>query len=192
MWRNTNRKPDYSIKCNVTFGPIHSPITVYLKETELCDGVVHCPNSEDEAFEMCKQREAFPPSATVECESKWAGTNVTILATPCNSEEECKSGEDEKNCGGSKIIYVVLGSLLFGSICVWSAVLHFSEVQKSVIEVDIKNCNDEELQVLVVNSQESHQRKQACQVLFEHKMEEYREQARALNALQVHMLQNTF
>ena len=141
---------------------------------------------------MCKQREAFPPSATVECESKWAGNNVTILATPCNGEEECKSGEDEKNCGSSKIIYVVLGSLLVASISVWSAVLHFSEVQKSVIEVDIENCNDEELQVLVVNSQQIHQRKKACQVLFEHKMEEYGEQAKALNALQVHWLENVF
>ena len=186
------KQPEHSIMCNVTFGPNHSPITVYLKETELCDGVVHCPNSEDEAFEMCKQREAFPPSATVECESKWAGNNVTILATPCNGEEECKSGEDEKNCGSSKIIYAVLGSLLVASICVWSAVLHFSEVQKSVIEVDIENCNDEELQFLVINSQESHQRKRACQVLFQHKMEEYGERAEALNALQVHWLENAF
>ena len=65
----------------------------------VCDGVAHCPNGEDEAFELCIRKEKFSSLATVECEANYIyNVNMTIKAVKCNNEIECKSREDESFC----------------------------------------------------------------------------------------------
>ena len=89
------RNSEYPISCNST-DPI-SGETPHIRDEEICDGIIHCPKAEDEDFERCKDRNAFPKLADFTCESMWMD-NVTILATKCNSQVECKDGIDEKAC----------------------------------------------------------------------------------------------
>ena len=175
----------YSKTCKKPYITRQKNITVKYDTEELCDGIVHCPDAEDEDFDMCKERKAFPDSATLECES-FAGKNVTILATECNGQTECKSGEDEKNCGDSYSVYIVLGTCLLASLLLSYAVLYLSKVKKVVKEIDVESSDNEELEVLVVNSQKSTQRKTACKVLFQRKMTEHDgNRAEAINELKV-------
>ena len=163
-----------------------------LKEEEICDGVIHCPEAEDEEFERCKQRKVFSESATVECESRWMD-NVTILATPCNSHQECKKGKDEKDCDVPQWIYlVVLGLCLLISKLSSAISLKYSRVkQEDVGDVDIENSNDEDVEAMVVNSKISVQRKKACWNLWERKLAQHDgDKAKAMNNLKVSKIQN--
>ena len=149
--KDYGRKSGYPISCNKT-----DPITGQnpsLNQEEFCDGVIHCPEAEDEDFEKCKQRNAFKESATVECESRWMD-NVTILATPCNSVEECKDGKDEKDCEvPPEILGLVLGLCFFISGFSSAFALKRSRVKQEVVgDVDIEHSNDEDVEALVVNS----------------------------------------
>ena len=183
-WYRNDR--GYPISCNST-DPISGRTPHLKKEEDICDGVIHCPAAEDEDFERCKERKVFPKSATFPCESKWMD-NVTILATNCNSQEECKDGIDEKNCEASRWnLAIVLGCCLFLSTLSSAIVLRCSKVKMIVDNVgDIENYSDKDLEALVGNTQESSQRRKACKVLFDRKMVEHnRFQAKALNAIKV-------
>ena len=182
---STNR---YPISCNKT-----DPITGQkpsLNQEEFCDGVIHCPEAEDEEFERCKQRNVFPESATFTCESKWMD-NVTILATPCNSVEECKDGKDEKDCEvPPEILGLVLGLCFFISGFSSAFALKRSRVKQEVVgDVDIEHSNDEDVEALVVNSKNSVQRKKACWNLWERKFAQHEgDKAKAMNNLKVSMI----
>ena len=176
----------YPISCNKT-----DPITrekPSLNEEEICDGVIHCPETEDEEFIRCKHQKAFSESATVECESCWMD-NVTILAIPCNSQEECKSGKDEKDCDVPQWIYlVVFGSCLL--ISTVSSVIAFLyakiEMKVDKDDLEIENSADSEVQAVVVNSTNTTLRKKACRVLFSRRLAEHDgDKAKALNDLKV-------
>ena len=180
------KKKGFPISCNKT-----DPDTgqkPFLKEEEICDGVIHCPEAEDEEFERCKQRKAFSKSATVECESRWM-ENVTILAIPCNSNQECKSGEDEKDCDVPRWIYlVVLGSCLLISKLSSVIALLCAKIKMKVDEDDleIENSADCDVQAMVVNSTNTTLRKKACWVLFNRRLAEHDgDKAKALNNLKV-------
>ena len=113
---------------------------------------------------------------------------MTILATNCNSQEECQDGIDEKNCEASRWnLAIVLGCCLFLSMLSSAIVLQCSKVKMIVDNVgDVENYSDEDLEALVGNTQESSQRRKACKVLFDRKMVEHnRFQAKALNAIKV-------
>ena len=185
-------KVEFPKTCNKT-----DPITgqkPFLKEEEICDGVIHCPEAEDEEFERCKQQKAFSESATVECESRWMD-NVTILAIQCNSLKECKSGKDEKDCDVPQWIYlVVFGSCLL--ISTVSSVIAFLyakiEMKVDKDDLEIENSADSEVQAVVVNSTNTTLRKKACQVLFNRKLSEHNgNKAKALNNLKVGYLGKT-
>ena len=180
------------ISCNKT-----DPITGQkpsLNQEEFCDGVIHCPEAEDEDFEKCKQQNAFKESATVECESRWMD-NVTILATPCNSHQECKKGKDEKDCDVPQWIYlVVFGSCLL--ISTVSSVIAFLyakiEMKVDKDDLEIENSADSEVQAVVVNSTNTALRKKACRVLFNRRLAEHDgDKAKALNNLKVGCLGET-
>ena len=180
------KKAGFPISCNKT-----DPDTGQkprIKEEEICDGVIHCPEAEDEEFERCKQRKAFSESATVECESRWMD-NVTILAIQCNSLKECKSGKDEKDCDVPQWIYlVVFGSCLL--ISTVSSVIAFLyakiEMKVDKDDLDIENSADCEVQAMVVNSTNTTLRKKACRVLFNRRLAEHDgDKAKALNNLKV-------
>ena len=66
---------------------------------KLCDGVVNCFHAEDEDYNICKNENVFPDSATIECVENRPGYDITILAVPCNKVWECRDRSDEK-CGG--------------------------------------------------------------------------------------------
>ena len=112
---------------------------------------------------------------------------MTILATKCNSQVECKDGTDEKACAiPSWVLYTISGSFLFFSLLISIITLHCSEVKKIevVSDVDIKDSSDKDVEALV--SQKGCQRKEACQVLYDRKMDEHNgHQGKALNALKV-------
>ena len=179
------KETGFPISCNKT-----DPITgqkPFLKEEEICDGVIHCPEAEDEDFETCKKRNVFPESATFTCESKWMD-NVTILATPCNSVEECKSGIDEKDCEVHPLILgLVIGSCFLVSKLSSVIALKYSRVKQEVVgDVDIENSNEEDVEALVVNSKNSVQRKKACWILWERKLAQHDgDKAKAMNNLKV-------
>ena len=174
------------ISCNKT-----DPITGQkpsLNQEEFCDGVIHCPEAEDEDFEKCKQRKDFPESATVECESRWM-ENVTILAIQCNSYQECKSREDEKDCDVPRWIYlVVLGSCLLISKLSSVIALLCAKIKMKVDndDLEIENSADCDVQAMVVNSTNTSLRKKACWVLFNRRLAEHDgDKAKALNDLKV-------
>ena len=180
------KKRGFTISCNKT-----DPITGQkprIKEEEICDGVIHCPEAEDEEFERCKQQKAFSESATVECESRWM-ENVTILAIPCNSNQECKSGEDEKDCDVPRWIYlVVLGSCLLISKLSSVIALLCAKIKMKVDkdDLEIENSADCDVQAMVVNSTNTTLRKKACWVLFNRRLAEHDgDKAKALNNLKV-------
>ena len=186
------KEAGFPISCNKT-----DPITgqkPFLKEEEICDGVIHCPEAEDEDFEKCIQRNAFKESATVECESRWM-ENVTILAIPCNSNQECKSGEDEKDCDVPRWIYlVVLGSCLLISKLSSVIALLCAKIKMKVDkdDLEIENSADCDVQAMVVNSTNTTLRKRACRVLFNRKLSEHNgNKAKALNNLKVGCLGET-
>ena len=178
------------ISCNKT-----DPITGQkpsLNQEEFCDGVIHCPEAEDEDFEKCIQRNAFKESATVECESRWMD-NVTILATPCNSVEECKDDIDEEDCEvPPEILGLVLGLCFFISGFSSAFALKRSRVKQEVVgDVDIEHSNDEDVEALVVNSKNSVQRKKACWNLWERKLAQHDgDKAKAMNNLKVSKIQS--
>ena len=180
------KEEGFPISCNKT-----DPDTEqkpFLKEEEICDGVIHCPEAEDEEFERCKQQKAFSESATVECESRWM-ENVTILAIPCNSYQECKSGEDEKDCDVPRWIYlVVLGSCLLISKLSSVIALLCAKIKMKVDkdDLEIENSADCDVQAMVVNSTNTSLRKKACWVLFNRRLAEHDgDKAKALNNLKV-------
>ena len=169
-------------------------IQVNIAQTEFCDGVVHCPNATDENFDLCKkvwtQTKAFGPS-TYTCQSKYVGNNYTvhILAKICNGEIECHDIVDEKDCQDTKRnLAIVLASCLLVFLLSSTLFLYHSKIQKIVGEEVwfMDNSSDEELEVLVVNSQEVCHREQACRVLFERKLTKHNGQmGRAINDLKV-------
>ena len=186
------KEEGFPISCNKT--DPDTGRTPFLKEEEICDGVIHCPEAEDEEFERCKQRKAFSESATVECESRWM-ENVTILAIPCNSQKECKSGIDEEDCDVSRwVLGVVLGScLLISTVSSTIAILYAKiEIKVDKDDLDIENSTDCDVQTLVVNSTNTTLRKRACRVLFNRKLSEHNgNKAKALNNLKVGCLGET-
>ena len=180
------------ISCNKT-----DPITGQkpsLNQEEFCDGVIHCPEAEDEEFERCKKQKAFSESATVECEIRWM-YNVTILAIPCNSQKECKSGIDEEDCDVSRwVLGVVLGScLLISTVSSAIAILYAKiEIKVDKDDLDIENSTDCDVQALVVNSTNTTLRKKACWVLFNRRLAEHDgDKAKALNDLKVSYIADT-
>ena len=160
----------YLKSCNKT-----DPITglkFNIKEEEICDGVINCPEAEDEEFTRCDQLKALPASATVECESQWMD-NVTIPAIKCNSQKECKSGEDEEDCVVPKwVLGVVFGLCLLLAMLSPYITLQCSKVKMKVDEDDleIENSMDCYVQIIVVNSTNTSLRKKACWVLFQRKL----------------------
>ena len=180
------KEAGFPISCNKTDPDTGK--TPNLKEEEICDGVIHCPEAEDEEFERCKERKVFPESATVECESRWM-ENVTILAIPCNSNQECKSGEDEKDCDVPRWIYlVVLGSCLLISKLSSVIALLCAKIKMKVDkdDLEIENSADCDVQAMVVNSTNTSLRKKACWVLFNRRLAEHDgDKAKALNNLKV-------
>ena len=67
----------------------------------VCDGHMQCDKGEDESLELCKKRNAFAKTATIECDAKSDGTtNLTlrILSFHCNGVTECQGGIDELDC----------------------------------------------------------------------------------------------
>ena len=161
--------------------------TPHLKDEEFCDGIIHCPEKEDEDFEKCKDMKAFPKSANFTCESDLMD-NVTILATKCNSIIECKDGIDEKDCDVPPLVLgLVLGSCLILSMISSAIALQCSRVKMVVLrELDIENSSDQDVEALVINSPKTCQRKEACWVLFNRKVAEHDgDKAKALNNLKV-------
>ena len=156
---------------------------------DLCDGVANCPEGEDEDFEACKRKGAFPTTATHECQSKWVNDDVTvrILATRCNGVEECKDGSDEIDCGDSKLVLgLVIASCFVAFLSITSLIIIRAKVQKIDHCVDFERSNNEELEALVVNARKSDQRKQACLFLFERSMAKHDGNvSKTLNELQV-------
>ena len=181
-----SNKTGFPISCNKT--DPDTGRTLFLKEEEICDGVIHCPEAEDEEFERCKQQKALPESAIVKCESLWMD-NVNIPAVKCNSHEECKEGKDEKDCDVPQWIYLaVFGSCLL--ISTVSSVIAFLyakiEMKVDKDDLDIENSADCEVQAMVVNSTNTTIRKKACLVMFHRKLAENDgNKARALNNLKV-------
>ena len=176
----------YIKSCNKT-----DPITGLkpnLKEEEVCDGVIHCPEAEDEEFERCNQLKALPASGTVECESLWMD-NVTIPAIKCNSQKECKSGKDEEDCDVPKwVLGVVFVLCLLLAMLSSYIALQCSKVKMKVDEDDleIENSMDCDVQAIVVNSTNTSLRKKACWVLFQRKLDENNgNKPTALNNLKV-------
>ena len=186
------KKAGFPISCNKTDPDTGK--TLFLKEEEICDGVIHCPEAEDEEFERCKQRKAFSESATVECESRWMD-NVTILAIHCNSLKECKSGKDEKDCDVPQwILLVVLGSCLLISTISSAIALLYAKIKMKVDkdDLEIENSADCDVQAMVVNSTNTSLRKKACWVLFNRRLAEHDgDKAKALNDLKVSYLADT-
>ena len=114
--------------------------------------------------------------------------NVTILATMCNSNVECKSGKDEKYCDVPPLVLgLVLGSCLVLSMFSSAIALQCSRVKMIVFnDLDIENSSDEDVEVLVVNSPNSCQKEHACRVLYDRKLAEHDgDQSKALNNLKV-------
>ena len=81
---------------------------------QFCDGVINCPNGQDESFEKCNF--TFPSTATIKCHKKDIyNMNITILAVPCDGIIECIDGQDEAYCTISEIytlISVICGYIL--------------------------------------------------------------------------------
>ena len=101
---------------------------------------------------------------------------------------ECKLGEDEKDCGDSKLVLgIVLGSFLLVFLLISIKILHFSNIQRIInSDVDIKHSNNEELEALVVNAPKLRKKKKACLVLFKRKWKDSnKHQAEAFNYLKV-------
>ena len=60
----------------------------------LCDGRVQCgEGGEDEDFDLCKSRNAFPERAKRECIEAYRPDNlpIKILATYCDAHIECQN-----------------------------------------------------------------------------------------------------
>merc|ERR1712173_273191 len=113
--------------------------------------------------------------------------NVTILAMQCNSQEECKSGKDEKDCDVPQwVLLVVLGSCLLISTVSSAIALLYAKIEMKVDkdDLEIENSTDCEVQAMVVNSTNTTIRKKACQVLFNRRLAEHDgDKAKALNDL---------
>ena len=113
---------------------------------------------------------------------------MTILATKCNGEEECKYGIDEEDCEASRwILAIVLGLCLVVFVGISVSVLYCSKLKMVVVtDVDFNDLGDKDLEVLVSTAQGSMQRRKACEVIYDRKLVEHdRIQAKALNALKV-------
>ena len=180
------KKTGFPISCNKT--DPDTGRTPFLKEEEICDGVIHCPEAEDEEFERCKQQKALPESAIVKCESLWMD-NVNIPAVKCNSHEECKEGKDEKDCDVPQWIYlVVFGSCLLISTVSSVIAFLYAKIEMKVDndDLEIENSADCDVQAMVVNSTNTSLRKKACWVLFNRRLAEHDgDKAKALNNLKV-------
>ena len=98
--------PEHTFHCNAS--------EVCIPQQFVCDGKIQCEaEAEDENFDLCVERKAFHHDATFEClENHRILYNITILAVPCNGINECKDGEDEKNCGGIAIKHLIWGAFI--------------------------------------------------------------------------------
>ena len=82
-----------------------------------CDGIVNCPEGEDEKFANCSDK--FPDLASVKCnKSDIFNFDVEIRETPCNHISQCRGGIDELNCSLSDnyLIYFLAAILCINSI----------------------------------------------------------------------------
>ena len=99
---------------------------ICITNEQLCDGVANCPHAEDEDFQMCQNKSAFSPMATVKCLKRDIyNLDITILATKCNGITECKYGEDEMNCSIPEEYVAFTGVIAFLiviliGICLWN------------------------------------------------------------------------
>ena len=96
-----------SIFCNNT------KVDICLEKTEVCDGVAHCPDAEDEDLNKCSH--TFAASANFICNKTDTSTDFKFLirATPCDGVSECRNNEDEADCD-DQILFVFLNLGLVG------------------------------------------------------------------------------
>ena len=121
-------------ECNKTNGYYCSLSQSCIKQEQKCDGIVHCLHAEDENFDECKN--IFIETATIQCfesnrTSKYA---ITIKATPCNEEKECKDKNDE-DCEKNNLFICIL---LFSAFVVTAIIcysLHFSTTRQHQVVI---------------------------------------------------------
>ena len=105
-----------------------------ISHSKTCDGIVHCGgNGEDEDFSLCHNplKSTFPETATIECLEKGRGKyEIKILAIPCNGEEECIDGIDEKYCEQGSIGSIISLAIALALILILCLFVHFSTTKK--------------------------------------------------------------
>ena len=99
-----------------------------------CDGIANCPNGEDEDFEMCN--DFFSDLATVRCKKKNIyHLNISILATPCDGNEECQDGIDEAHCSMPDY-YLIITLIGISIFCLELAVVSWTKTIRSLCPID--------------------------------------------------------
>ena len=88
----------------------------------MCDGVVHCIEGEDEADETCEGLLSFPEEATITCIENRLGYDITIKATPCDGFKECRNGFDEYYCEENKFVLV---AVVAGIVILTCGIYHY-------------------------------------------------------------------
>ena len=126
-----------------------------LEPNDICDGILHCPDAEDESLEKCSH--IFAPSANIVCNKSNTNPNYEFLikATPCDGNQECRDNEDESNCEEkNQVIYLTLGiaALLFLAISM-GFVIHTFVLK--LIDNATDSTDADELAMAVANIQRS-------------------------------------
>ena len=104
-----------------------------IDEQRVCNGIVNCPNGEDESFEKCQSNETA--SHLVECIKKDIfNFNISILAVKCNGEVECAFGEDEEPCSlPNEVSVIVLVSVTL--ICLLVSFLYKNVTMSYLLQI---------------------------------------------------------
>ena len=86
---------------------------------KICDGIVHCIYGEDEHDKLCFERISFPKDATIKCIENRPGYDFTIMATPCDGFQDCRSGVDEQCQLNELFLAIVLLCFYVVTFLIW-------------------------------------------------------------------------
>ena len=115
-----------------------------MTKKDQCNGIPHCPNAEDEDFEMCSKQGAFSPLATITCLRKNVyNVNITINAVKCDGIIECATGEDEEDCKPPNYTYYIFGGTLLLILFLDALVILLTVNQLQPIDDEQKVLNDD-------------------------------------------------
>ena len=123
----------------------------------VCDGHPKCPNSEDENFDMCKEKyfsdKRVNKFATIKCKCK-IYPQIFTIATACNGIEECFDGSDEHSCKSNSFLILFISIVLI--VTLYLALRFCYWIDSNSKERELSSLRNKDIQDILDSFEENH------------------------------------